>query len=73
MLRLFAHLEEAYTTEHWLVRIYKVLKDGNVTKKSKLNKRLRKKTPSKTSRNKKGTLANQKNVVRGIKKTKSAR
>lgn len=23
------HLEEAYTTEHWLVRVYRVLKPGN--------------------------------------------
>ena len=41
------HLEEAYTTEHWLVRVYRVLKDGNVDKKKKLNKRLKKKISKK--------------------------
>jgi dolichyl-diphosphooligosaccharide--protein glycosyltransferase len=25
----FEHLEEAYTTEHWIVRIYRVLKPSN--------------------------------------------
>ncbi|XP_067934706.1 dolichyl-diphosphooligosaccharide--protein glycosyltransferase subunit STT3B-like isoform X2 [Watersipora subatra] len=64
------HVEEAYTTEHWLVRIYKVLKDTNVNKKSQLNKRLRKVLPKKTSRNKKGTLGNRKRIVPG-KKTKA--
>lgn len=41
------HLEEAYTTEHWLVRVYKVLKDTNVVKKTKLNKRFHKKVGKK--------------------------
>lgn len=43
------HLEEAYTTEHWLVRVYRVLKDVNVDKKSKLNKRLKKNISKKVS------------------------
>lgn len=45
------HVEEAYTTEHWLVRIYRVLKDSNVQKKTKLNKRLRKTTTKKVQHN----------------------
>lgn len=35
------HLEEAYTTEHWLVRIYKVKKPSNRPKISYLERKIK--------------------------------
>ncbi|KAG8199845.1 hypothetical protein JTE90_015843 [Oedothorax gibbosus] len=64
------HLEEAYTTEHWLVRIYHVKKDSNrpripySQRKIKSSKLFMSK---KTSRRKKGTIKNRPVVVKGKK------
>jgi len=67
------HLEEAYTTEHWLVRIYKV-KDlsnrpptGHATKKPP---KRGKHAPSK-GRNKEGVIKNRPVVIKGKRKTKT--
>lgn len=35
------HLEEAYTTEHWLVRIYRVKKPGNRPRVSYAQRKIR--------------------------------
>ncbi|KAH7643793.1 hypothetical protein HUG17_6155 [Dermatophagoides farinae] len=61
------HLEEAYTTEHWLVRIYRVKKPSN---RQKLPYSQRKIKPSgfvtkKNSRRKKGTIKTKPQVNRG--------
>jgi len=37
------HLEEAYTTEHWLVRIYKVKKPSNRPKISYVDRKIKSK------------------------------
>ncbi|KAI1280466.1 Dolichyl-diphosphooligosaccharide--protein glycosyltransferase subunit STT3B [Halotydeus destructor] len=53
------HLEEAYTTEHWLVRIYKVKKDANRPKIPYTERKIKPKkifTSKKTSKRRKGTL-----------------
>lgn len=47
------HVEEAYTTEHWIVRIYKVKKPGNKSKKLN-HKPIQRKTSSKPSKARKG-------------------
>ena len=44
------HLEEAYTTEHWLVRIYKVKKPSNRIKISYTDRKIK---PKKTFTSKK--------------------
>jgi len=67
------HLEEAYTTEHWLVRIYKVKKLGNRmldvvgAKKKKFHKMASKKT----SRRKRGSIRHRINVIKGRRPKKS--
>ncbi|XP_076455987.1 dolichyl-diphosphooligosaccharide--protein glycosyltransferase subunit STT3B-like [Babylonia areolata] len=66
------HLEEAYTTEHWLVRIYKVKDLSNRPKLGKTRKPV-KKTKRKTSKKSKkvGVIKNKPKVIRG-KKTSAA-
>merc|ERR1712088_547603 len=49
------HLEEAYTSENWLVRIYRVKKEANRDGKTKLTKR-RKFSSKKTTKKRQGTL-----------------
>merc|ERR1712110_1227673 len=49
------HLEEAYTSENWLVRIYRVKKEANRDSRSKLTKR-RKFSSKKTTKKRGGTL-----------------
>jgi len=69
------HLEEAYTTEHWLVRIYKVKPRANrikamaalpsapaTTKSKKSTKKL---SSKKTSRRRKGTIGDPIKVIKG--------
>jgi len=71
------HLEEAYTTEHWLVRIYKV-KDLDNRQKSNVSSKPARHIPSKkTSRRKRGSIKYKPKVVKGkrsktedVKKTK---
>jgi len=73
------HLEEAYTTEHWLVRIYKVKPRVNRIKASpalpptaaatasKSKKSTKKFSSKKTSRRRKGTIGDPLKVVKGKK------
>ena len=68
------HLEEAYTTEHWLVRIYKVKdlsnrpSEGKTTKISSSSKRGKRVTKGK---NKEGVIKDRPVVVKGKQKTKA--
>ncbi|CAK9290804.1 unnamed protein product [Gordionus sp. m RMFG-2023] len=54
------HLEEAYTTQHWLVRIFKVKEPSNrkKIKNPKLKMRYTKYTSKKNLKNKKGLIKN---------------
>lgn len=66
------HLEEAYTTEHWLVRIYKVkpLKNHEGTGKRPRSsglKRFKKYTSKKTRSNKSGMIKEKYTVKKGAK------
>jgi dolichyl-diphosphooligosaccharide--protein glycosyltransferase len=61
------HLEEAYTTEHWLVRIYKV-KDFTNRDPRKDDKKWRQRSHSKTyakGKGKEGVVKNKPSVVKG--------
>lgn len=51
------HVEEAYTTEHWIVRIYRVKKPGNKSRKLG-HKPIQRKTKGKpkTKKGKKGVI-----------------
>ncbi|XP_025084661.1 dolichyl-diphosphooligosaccharide--protein glycosyltransferase subunit STT3B-like [Pomacea canaliculata] len=66
------HLEEAYTTEHWLVRIYRVKDLANrepVQSPSKPNKKSRSSFSRKGK--KVGSIKNKPKIVKGKKKTSS--
>lgn len=61
------HLEEAYTTEHWLVRIYKVKEPANRPKISYKDRKIRPKNlfaSKKTSRKRKGTIKDRPAVIK---------
>lgn len=66
------YLEEAYTTEHWLVRIYRVKKPEEFNRPriplSERQIRLSNSISKKTSKKKKGSIRNKPNVIRGGKK-----
>ncbi|KAI5707183.1 hypothetical protein M8J75_015278 [Diaphorina citri] len=66
------YLEEAYTTEHWLVRIYRVKKPEEFNRPripvSERKVKLSNFISKKTSKKKKGSMRNKPNVVRGAKK-----
>ncbi|CAD5111386.1 DgyrCDS700 [Dimorphilus gyrociliatus] len=64
------HLEEAYTTEHWLVRIYKVKDLANRPKLTKLKKRIRHITTKKTIKRRKGTIKDKIKVIKGKRPSK---
>ncbi|XP_052823584.1 dolichyl-diphosphooligosaccharide--protein glycosyltransferase subunit STT3B [Octopus bimaculoides] len=67
-----SHLEEAYTTEHWLVRIYKV-KDLENRQRIKIRrpvKRPTKRYSTKTARRKQGRIKDKPRIKKGIKKGK---
>jgi dolichyl-diphosphooligosaccharide--protein glycosyltransferase len=70
------HVEEAYTTEHWIVRIYKVKKLANrVQAKSALQLQLRKSIFSASKRSsdqarKQGVILNKPLVKKGTKVSK---
>jgi len=69
------HLEEAYTTEHWLVRIYKVKKPANRQKIAYAERKIKSKnmfTSKKTTKRKKGTIKSRPAVVKGTKPTTAA-
>uniref|UniRef100_T1J0C4 dolichyl-diphosphooligosaccharide--protein glycotransferase n=1 Tax=Strigamia maritima TaxID=126957 RepID=T1J0C4_STRMM len=62
------HLEEAYTTEHWLVRIYRVKKLENrprVLSGDRKMKRKRMFVSRKTNKRRKGTIRNRPQVIKG--------
>ncbi|XP_052252612.1 dolichyl-diphosphooligosaccharide--protein glycosyltransferase subunit STT3B-like [Dreissena polymorpha] len=61
------HLEEAYTSEHWLVRIYKVkdLENREEIKPTKPVKKSSKKSSQKKSGKKMGSIKNQPKIVKG--------
>jgi len=66
------YLEEAYTTEHWLVRIYRVKKPDEfnrprIDKKQRKVKRAKVTLSKKTSKRRRGSLKNQPAVVKGKK------
>ncbi|XP_038076647.1 dolichyl-diphosphooligosaccharide--protein glycosyltransferase subunit STT3B-like [Patiria miniata] len=67
----FKHLEEAYTTEHWLVRIYRVKPlDNREPSTDKVSKKSKKKFYSKkTSKRKRGSIKNKPVVKKGKRKT----
>lgn len=70
------HLEEAYTTEHWLVRIYKVkpLSNRVTSAKPALRKASKKKFVSKkTSKKRRGSIKNKPVVKRGKRSRVSGR
>jgi len=71
----FKYLEEAFTSEHWLVRIYKVKKEANIDPigKPSKNKRYKQKYVSKkTNKRKKGMMKNKQETKKGIKTRKSS-
>uniref|UniRef100_A0A061QHW1 dolichyl-diphosphooligosaccharide--protein glycotransferase n=1 Tax=Cupiennius salei TaxID=6928 RepID=A0A061QHW1_CUPSA len=62
------HLEEAYTTEHWLVRIYHVKKDSNRPRIPYNQRKIKSNhifISKKTSKRRKGTIKNRPVVVKG--------
>ncbi|PAA62221.1 hypothetical protein BOX15_Mlig021416g1 [Macrostomum lignano] len=59
------HLEEAFTSEHWMVRIYKVKQPPNRNKIEQPKSRVRVFNTRKTLSNKVGTLRQKPSVVRG--------
>ena len=68
------HVEEAYTTEHWIVRIYKVKKLGNrLQAKNKLRQVQRRKSIYSSAKRlagqvrKPGVLMNKPQVKKGVK------
>jgi dolichyl-diphosphooligosaccharide--protein glycosyltransferase len=69
------YLEEAYTSEHWLVRIYRVKKPEEFNRpripysERKIKARSSKFLSKKTSKKKKGTIKNKATVVKGQKPT----
>ncbi|XP_054708853.1 dolichyl-diphosphooligosaccharide--protein glycosyltransferase subunit STT3B-like [Uloborus diversus] len=68
------HLEEAYTTEHWLVRIYHVKKDINRPRIPYSQRKIKSNNiflSKKTSKRKKGTIKNRPVVVKGKKISKT--
>ncbi|GAU92188.1 hypothetical protein RvY_04301 [Ramazzottius varieornatus] len=50
------HMEEAFTSEHWLVRIYKVKKPKNHAKVTKKQSKIKRVISQKTSRKQEGVL-----------------
>lgn len=68
------HLEEAYTTEHWLVRIFKVKKESNRPRIPYVQRQVKAKSvyvSKKTSRKKKGFIKDRPVVVKGKKTSRS--
>jgi dolichyl-diphosphooligosaccharide--protein glycosyltransferase len=62
------HLEEAFTTEHWIVRIFKVNKASNRIPNKDLLRNIRRKKSvhsKKTARKRQGTINNKAVVVKG--------
>jgi len=66
------HVEEAYTTEHWLVRIYKVKDLENKVKVEKPLKAIKKsKKKTRKTLKKTGAIKNKPKIIKGKKKSKT--
>lgn len=70
----FEHLEEAYTTQNWLVRIYKVKDISNKEKVATPSKKSKKKkvTSRKTSKKRRGQIKNKPQIKKGVRKAKNS-
>ncbi|KAF8790874.1 Dolichyl-diphosphooligosaccharide--protein like [Argiope bruennichi] len=70
------HLEEAYTTEHWLVRIYSVKKDNNRPRIPYNQRKIKSSNiyiSKKTSKRKKGAIKNRPVVVKGKRTSRNSK
>jgi dolichyl-diphosphooligosaccharide--protein glycosyltransferase len=71
------HMEEAYTTEHWLVRIYKVKKPANRPALKYTDRKIRRRSTGKlyrkSSKSKQGLIKNKPVVKKGRKATSGKR
>ncbi|XP_067131343.1 dolichyl-diphosphooligosaccharide--protein glycosyltransferase subunit STT3B-like [Centruroides vittatus] len=70
------HLEEAYTTEHWLVRIYRVKKESNrprIPYTERTIKSSRVFISKKTNKRRKGTIKSRPIVVKGKRVSRSTK
>ncbi|XP_013775635.1 dolichyl-diphosphooligosaccharide--protein glycosyltransferase subunit STT3B-like [Limulus polyphemus] len=68
------YLEEAYTTEHWLVRVYRVKKQSNRQRIPYGNRRIKPKKSfisKKTNKKKRGVIKNRPVVVKGKRPSRS--
>merc|ERR1712136_657293 len=69
------YLEEAYTTQHWLVRVYRVKKPDEFNRPRipysdrKIKIRSSKVLPKKSNKRKKGVIKNKPTIVKGQRKT----
>jgi len=69
------YLEEAYTTQHWLVRVYRVKKPDEFNRPRipysdrKIKIRSSKILPKKSNKRKKGVIKNKPTIVKGQRKT----
>lgn len=69
------YLEEAYTTQHWLVRVYRVKKPDEFNRpripygERKIKIRSSKVLPKKSNKRKKGVIRNKPTVVKGQRRT----
>lgn len=67
------YLEEAFTSEHWLVRIYKVKPPQNVPGLKRPRRRIRTNQSSKPMNNMRGDLKFNSRIVRGKRQNAHAR
>lgn len=65
------HLEEAFTSEHWLVRIYRVKKQPNLLPLQRLRKRQIARASRKTISDRRGVVSARSRVVKGKRFVKS--
>ena len=68
------HLEEAYTTEHWLVRIYRVKDLANREKVPYADQKVKTRlfSSKKTSKKRRGSIRNRPEVIKGKRPAVSA-
>ncbi|KAK6181842.1 hypothetical protein SNE40_009623 [Patella caerulea] len=67
------HMEEAYTTEHWLVRIFKVKDLSNrlgITSPNKPVKKSYKKKSKKSGKKKAGSIKDKPKIIKGVRPSK---
>ena len=63
------HLEEAFTSEHWIVRIYKVKKPANRLRVADYSAARRRRTSRKTSSDRRGVVGSRTRIVKGVRHT----